>query len=120
MHEVIALKRRATERAGRPAPVPFELSRIRASRFAAVDKAPSKTFELRMKRPIARQESERLRPIAERTGIVEKLAHRVVRAGKLRLFRLWKIFGDDADDATPVIPRPLAERLAWLRRTRRL
>lgn len=96
------------------------MARMRVARFATVQKAPCKTFELRMKRPIARQESQRLQPVAVRTAAVEKWARRVVRRGKMRLFRLWKMFGDEVESTAQVATRPLAERLAWLRRTRRL
>jgi hypothetical protein len=81
----------------------------------------------------------RLLPVPERTALVEKLAHRVRRASKLRLFRMWKLVGKHRGEVGPVaetVPaeaiapapvseaplavRPLAERLAWLGRSRRL
>ena len=111
----------------------FTLARVDPARLVFIEKGPPKDGELRRSRPIARREEARLAPIAERTGIVDKWARRVRRAGKVRLFRLWKIFGSKAD--APVVSgtelvetcaaeltRPVADRLAWpqLRRTRRL
>ncbi len=131
VHEIIALEQRIAARGRRNAPVrPFSLERIRPERFLTIGKHPSKARELRPCRPVARREA-RLHPVAERTGLVDKLAHRVRRAGKLRLFRMWKLVGkhrgeieavssEHGPEAPPPPVRPLAERLAWLRRTRRL
>lgn len=124
MHEIIALQQRIAARRARRIPAAFSLARIDATRFAAVDKGPDKLEDLRGSRPAARREA-RLRPVAERTTFVDKIGRRVLRVGKVRLFRLWKIFGKSdgqigIDAAAQVEPRPLAERLAWLRVTRRL
>ena len=119
MHEIIALHERILARRARLSTQPFTLARIERARFAPVDKGPGKALELRPSRPVARREA-RLRPVAERMSLSDKLAHRVRGAGKLRLFRLWKVFGKSAEAARPEITRPLAERLAWLRGTRRL
>ena len=126
MHEIIALSQRIEARRTasleRQVP-PFALTRIVPLRFQAVEKAPDKCREARPSRPVARREAARLQPISERTGVVEKVALRVRRAGKLRLFRMWKMFGkhrDEAEESVAAVVRPLAERLAWLRGTRRL
>ena len=121
VHEVIALAERKKARAQPPTPpVPFDLARIRVAQLLRVEKWPDKRIELRVLTSVDRSGSPRLRPV-ERTGFVEKVARRVHRAGKLRLFRLWKLFGKSGDEvALPLAPRLLAERLASLRRMRRL
>ena len=124
MHEVIALHQRIAARRAKRAQV-FTLARIVPGRFLLLPKGPSKHEELRPSRPTARAEAARLHPVAERTGLVDKLRRRVLRAGRMRLFRLWKIFGKatelgSAAPPPPEVARPLAERLAWLRRSRRL
>lgn len=122
MHEIIALDQRIARRRAMRAPLGFTLARIDALRFRVHEKGPLKHEELRPSRPIARREAARLHPIAERTGLVDKLARRVRRVGKVRLFRLWKIFAKPQSPAQldPSVTRPLAERLAWIRRQRRL
>ncbi len=122
MHEIIALGERQKRR-GSITSVVFSLARIDATRFAALDKGPGKALELRAERFIARPQPRLA--FSERTGSVEKWTHRIVKAGKLRLFRMWKLFGEAEAAALAAIgegavPRPLAERLAWLRRSRRL
>jgi hypothetical protein len=122
VHEVIALHQRIAARRAKRAQL-FTLARIAPARFYLQPKGPAKLDELRPSRPIARAEAARLHPVAERTGLVDKVARRVLRAGRMRLFRLWKIFGKAGDPGAPPPPevaRPLAERLAWLRRSRRL
>ncbi len=128
VHEIIPLEQRIAARRRNVPILPFSMERIRRDRYASREKHPGKCLEMRPSRPIARREALRLHPVAERTTIVDKLAHRVSRAGKLRLFRMWKLVGKHrgevasaVDESAPPPPvRPLAERLAWLRRTRRL
>lgn len=120
MHDIIALGQRQKRR---DKAVAFSLGRIDSLRLQPQAKGPDKTLELRAERFIARPQA-RLAP-SERTGSVEKWTHRIVKAGKLRLFRMWKLFGDAETAAlsalgSSAVPRPLAERLAWLRRSRRL
>jgi hypothetical protein len=120
VHEIIALQQRIAARRARRTPAAFSLARIDARRFASVDKGPDKLEELRGSRPLLRREA-RLRAVAERVTFVDKIGRRVMRVGKVRLFRLWKMFGKaEAPVAADVEPRPLGERLAWLRVTRRL
>ena len=130
MHEIISFRDRVAALRKR-ATVPFSLTRIDPRRLLPVEKAPSKLLELRHDRPIAREEAARLRPVAERTGLVDKWARKVRRAGKVRLFRLWKIFSKTRPEV-PIAPldaamvardaahvRMLGERLAGARRARR-
>ncbi|MEO6952714.1 MAG: hypothetical protein ABI321_12960 [Polyangia bacterium] len=122
MHEIIALGQRQKRRE-KTDTVEFSLARIDAARFHAQVKGPAKTLELRAERFIARPQPRLA--FSERTGSVEKWTHRIVKAGKLRLFRMWKLFGEAEAAAlaaigSDAVPRPLAERLAWLRRSRRL
>jgi hypothetical protein len=124
VHEIIALHQRIAARRAKREQV-FTLSRILPGRFLVLHKGPSKAEELRPSRPIARAEAARLHPIAERTGRLDRLSRRVWRAGRMRVFRLWKIFGKNdtvmsAAPPPPEVARPLAERLAFLRRSRRL
>ena len=122
VHEIIALGQRLKRR-DNAVPAVFSLARIDATRFGSQEKGPAKTLELRAERFIARPQPRLA--FSERTGSVEKWTHRIVKAGKLRLFRMWKLFGEAEAAALAAIgadavPRPLAERLAWLRRSRRL
>jgi hypothetical protein len=124
VHEIIAFHERIAARraqAAKRAPL-FCLARIVPARFFPAHKGPAKLEELRPSRPIARREEARLHPVAERTTVVEKWARRARKFGKVRLFRLWKVFGKayDAAPPPPEVARPLAERLAYLRRARRL
>jgi hypothetical protein len=114
VHEIIALGQRLT-RSRRPAPVGFELARIDATRFVSLLKAPDKSLEHRAEWPRARTKP-RLEDVV-RTGFVDKLARRVHKAGKLRLFRLWKMLDPALLVGAPT--RPFAEHIAWLRRSRR-
>jgi hypothetical protein len=124
VNEILSFREKLAARRARAARL-FTLARVDPTRLFLIEKGPPKNGELRHSRPIARREEARLAPIAERTGIVDKWARRVRRAGKVRLFRLWKIFGskvrpDGPADMRDELTRPFGDRIASLRRSRRL
>jgi hypothetical protein len=127
VNEILSFREKLAARRARAARM-FTLARIDVRRLVRLDKGPHKRDELRPTRPVARAEDARLAPVAQRTALVEKWARRVRRAGKVRLFRLWKIFGQKVRPDGPTaldalndeLTRPLGERLACLRRSRRL
>jgi hypothetical protein len=124
VNEILSFREKLAARRARVARM-FTLARVDPTRLFFMEKGPSKNAELRRSRPIARAEAARLAPIAERTGMVDKWARRVRRAGKVRLFRLWKIFGTKVRPDGPVdmrdeLTRPFGDRIATLRRSRRL
>jgi hypothetical protein len=86
-------------------------------RLVAVDKCPKKSAELKLASPRWRLAAAG-DPLA---GLDEnKFAPRARRGGKLRLFRVWKLYGElKADGAAPADYRDVGERLRaqrWLRR----
>ena len=85
-----------------------------ASRYAAVEKAPSKWRELRAAKPLGRILLRVQGPLA---GFRDaKFVQRARRNTKLRLFRVWKLFDEVKPDTTPVPGfRPVAERLKTAR-----
>jgi hypothetical protein len=80
-----------------------------AARFEAVEKAPPKTLELRLVRSLFRMAGRERDALAGMAA--PKFAHRARHAGKLRLFRLFKLFGQLKAQAAPDSYRPVAERL---------
>jgi hypothetical protein len=92
-----------------------------ATRFAPEAKAPPKGDELRMGRAPGRMHGRCTDAIAGLQAV--KYLPRARRAGKLRLFRVWKLFQDLKQVATTrdaTAYRPVAERLRSLRFRRRL
>jgi hypothetical protein len=89
-----------------------------ASRFAVVEKAPSKWRELRAAKPLGRI-LLRVQGSWPLSGFREvKFVQRARRHAKLRLFRVWKLF-DEVKQCEPAAApdfRPVAERLKAARR----
>jgi hypothetical protein len=86
-------------------------------RLAPVEKFPAKRGDFKSASPRWRLAAAG-DPLA---GLHDnKLPARARRGGKLRLFRVWKLYGDlKADGAAPAAYRALADRLReqrWLRR----
>jgi hypothetical protein len=117
VHDIIPLYR-AREQAAPKLIARREL----ASRFgAAEEKAPRKEEELRMRRSPCWMEGREEDAIAGLAAV--KFTPRTRRAGKLRLFRVWKLFQElkqVAKTADVTAYRPVAERLRGLKFRRRL
>lgn len=87
-------------------------------RFAPHERTPPKTRELRLTRPVSRmpgREEDALDGVANM-----KFQPRARRNGKLRFFRIFKLFTDVKDLVpAPSAYRPMAaqlRRMRWLRR----
>jgi hypothetical protein len=84
-----------------------------AARFPSVEKAPPKTRELRPGRPIWRIAGRELDALSGIHAV--KFAQRVRRNAKLRMFRVFKLFGEIKQDPRVAAYRPVAERLRTAR-----
>jgi hypothetical protein len=87
-------------------------------RFLPHERTPPKTRELRLSRPVSRL-AGREQDALDGVGVM-KFAPRARRNGKLRFFRIFKLF-TDVKDQVPAPPayRPMAaqlRRMRWLRR----